>query len=162
MTGKIGDLAWAGRIAEAATDSASAVRIRRCGADRRSRTRERTPVIRLRGDNVALHPAASPPAGSGADGQARNRQDARHTPHYVLLFLGRDDLFPFRIEYRRRDPVPVAGLEGATDKTIASMDLFEVRLNVPVSPTRFYFNPGKLEYSDQTDRFLSATPPQKT
>ena len=119
--------------------------------------RERTPVIRLRGDNVALRPPANPPAGSKgtAAGKPGTDKTPAHLPHYVVLFLGRDDLFPFRIEYRRRDPVPVGRLEGAVDKTIASMDLFEVRPNVPVSPTRFYYNPGKLEYSDQTDRFLT-------
>ena len=74
----------------------------------------------------------------------------------MVLFLGKEDLFPFRIEYRRRDPKPSTRLEAPVDQTIASMDLFEVRLNVPVSPTRFYYNPGgSLEFSEQTDRFMT-------
>ncbi len=113
--------------------------------------RERTPVIRLRGDLVALRPAASASAGkaSGPD------KTPAHLPHYVVLYLGKEDLFPFRIEYRRHDPKPSTRLGAPDDQTIASMDLFEVTLNVPASPTRFFYNPGNLDYSDQTDRFLT-------
>jgi len=120
--------------------------------------RDRTPVIRLRGDCVALRSAGNLSAGStGAAAGKPPGPDKlpAHLPHYVVLFLGKDDLFPFRIEYRRRDPKPSARLEAPVDQTIASMDLFEVTLNVPVSRTRFFYNPGNLEYSDQTDRFLT-------
>jgi hypothetical protein len=120
--------------------------------------RERTPVIRLRGDLVPLRPAANASAGSSAATASKPPgpdKTPAHLPHYVVLYLGKEDLFPFRIEYRRHDPKPSARLGAPVDQTIASMDLFEVTLNVPASPTRFFYNPGNLDYSDQTDRFLA-------
>jgi hypothetical protein len=71
----------------------------------------------------------------------------------VVLFLGRDDLFPFRVEYRRSTPPSL--VRGADDDSATvTMDLYEVTFNVPLSPSRFTFAPGNLEHSDQTDRFL--------
>ncbi len=75
-----------------------------------------------------------------------------HIPDRVALFLGRDDLFPFRIEYRRRCASLLPGEE--EERITVAMDLFEVSFHPAVNPSRFTFTPGNLEHSDQTDRFL--------
>jgi hypothetical protein len=116
-----------------------------------------TPVVRLRGEwrpdrLAALMPNPEAALKSGAPLNAERLP--QHLPHFAVLFLGRDDLFPFRIEYTRRLPPPSLRLEGPTESTIVAMDLFEVSLHVPFNPSRFTFSPGNLEYSDQTERFL--------
>ena len=77
-----------------------------------------------------------------------------HLPDGVVLFLGREDLFPFRVEYRRRMPRSPLGQGYEEDSAVVTMDLFEVSLNMPPDDLRFSFAPGNLEYSDQTDHFL--------
>lgn len=84
-----------------------------------------------------------------------------HLPDHVVLFLGKDDLFPYRIEYRRRGVKGQDGQDAPEDRPIVVMDLFEVSFNVPIHPTRFIYNPGDHEFSDQTDRFLEKLGLQK-
>ncbi len=77
-----------------------------------------------------------------------------HLPYCVIVYLGRDDLFPFRIEYHSR-PVRTSPTQGTEEDTpMVAMDFFEVALNVSVQEARFSFAPGNLESSDQTDRYL--------
>ncbi|HEY1785718.1 MAG TPA: hypothetical protein VGG30_09230 [Pirellulales bacterium] len=61
-------------------------------------------------------------------------------PQRVVLTLGQDDLFPYRIEYLREQP----GKQGApaTMLPILVIELFEVQLAVPVDPQRFVYEPG--------------------
>jgi hypothetical protein len=77
-----------------------------------------------------------------------------YLPHYVVLFLERDGLFPRRIEYWRRQPTGLRQEEPAERQRIVSMDLFDVRINVPIDPARFRLDPGQLSAPDQTDRYL--------
>lgn len=84
-----------------------------------------------------------------------------HLPDHVVLFLGKDDLFPYRIEYRRRKAKGQAGRDAPEDRPIVVMDLFQVSFNCPIHPTRFIYNPGDHEFSDQTDDFLKKLGLQK-
>ncbi len=117
---------------------------------------DQTPVMRLEGvwkpDRLtALMPEPRPQSKS-ADAVASRLPE--HLPDRVILFLGRDDLFPFRVEYRRRTP-QLSLMPGAEeDSAMVTMDLFEAKFNVPMDRSRFSFTPGNLEYSNQTDRFL--------
>ena len=70
-----------------------------------------------------------------------------HLPDHVVLFLGTEHLFPYRIEYRRSAP---------RVHTTVSMQLYEVRFNAPTHSTQFIYNPGDLEPSDQTEAFLES------
>ena len=77
-------------------------------------------------------------------------------PEEVLLYLGQDDLFPYRIEYRRR---PMKQGKGASDVSreampILTVELYEVRLNSPIDPRQFAYQPGSLEVLDTTDHVL--------
>ena len=77
-----------------------------------------------------------------------------HLPDHVVLFLGKTDAFPYRIEYRRRRPNGRDGGEASRDKALVTMELSEVDLNAAIHSTRFLYNPGDLEYSDETAEFL--------
>jgi len=118
---------------------------------------DRTPVVCLRGQWKADRLAAlmpDPEAARGSGSPPTLDELPQHLPHFALVFLGRDDLFPFRIEYRRRLPPSSLRPDGPTESTMVTMDLFEVSLHVPFNPSRFTFSPGNLTYFNQTERFL--------
>ena len=75
-----------------------------------------------------------------------------HLPDCVRLLLGKDDLFPYRIEYlRTRDPEP--GASGPPDrKLLVLMELFEVQTNLTIDPRNFVYQPAK--FVDATSEFL--------
>jgi len=76
-----------------------------------------------------------------------------HLPHYVLLFLGKRDLFPRRVEYRRRDATGEHGEKVPQDRPLVTLELFELNLADPIPATRFKF-PDVPDFSDKTDSFL--------
>lgn len=79
---------------------------------------------------------------------------ARHLPDGVAVYLGKEDLFPYRIEYRRLKPPAKAAYPLPDDHVILAMELFEVSLNAPVNRSRFVYNPGNLEVIDETKAYL--------
>jgi len=76
-----------------------------------------------------------------------------HLPDHVVLKLGRDDLFPYRIEFRRT--VDALSDPPAT-RAMVTMQLFEVLFDVPIASNRFHYNPGDLDFEDETPRFLKS------
>lgn len=81
-----------------------------------------------------------------------------HLPDHVLLLLGKEDLFPYRIEYRRGPDGDIGESGQPTGRLLVVMDLFHVVLNRPHARSRFVFRyqPGNLEFSDETDQFLES------
>jgi hypothetical protein len=82
----------------------------------------------------------------------------QHVPDQVLLYLGRDDLFPYRFEYRCRkrekdQPVEPSGA-GADTIMLATLELFEVQINAQIDTQQFVYNPGDQPFVDATDAFL--------
>ncbi|MCH8922929.1 MAG: hypothetical protein IIA67_07250 [Planctomycetes bacterium] len=80
---------------------------------------------------------------------------AAHVPDHVVLRLSKDDLFPYAIEFRKRDgnaSDEASALAGA--KSLVIMEWFDVRLNDPIDPARFLYDPGNLKRINGTDRFL--------
>ena len=85
-----------------------------------------------------------------------------HVPNRVMLFLGADDLFPYRVEFRSIDEgAGQGGVDGAplkatdaTDELLLAMELFEVQINVPLEERLFQFAPGSRPYTDVTDLYL--------
>ncbi|MCR4412020.1 MAG: hypothetical protein NUV77_06290 [Thermoguttaceae bacterium] len=117
------------------------------------------PVFRLEGrwrpERLrALFPEQAGGAGEGRAGDL----DALppHVPHYVVVYLGRDDLFPYRTEYHRLGASSPAASRPTGDSTIAVMELREVTYNAPIAREQFYYDPGTLEYSEQTDQWLES------
>lgn len=78
----------------------------------------------------------------------------QYLPHYVVIYLEKQGLFLRRIEYSRRPPAKMREQGTQKDRTIVSMDLFDVVLNAPINPARFHFDPGDAKPIDQTNAFL--------
>ena len=116
---------------------------------------DQLPVFRLQGN---WKPDQLAQEGSETDGEKKGKSVDRselgdHVPNHVVLWLGKMDTFPYRIEYRRREPNRRKG-DAPKDRSIITLEFFEVDLNAPIHPTRFLYSPGDLEYSDDTKRFL--------
>ncbi len=115
------------------------------------------PVWKLRGQWKPEKLVAVLPDQKEAIGQGKppdlNRLP-KHLPDHVVIFLGKQDLFPYRIEYRREQPKGAGQPDNPRSRPIVTMQLYEVNLNVPIDPTRFIYNPGNLKYSDRTQAFL--------
>ena len=79
-----------------------------------------------------------------------------HLPDHVVVFLGRDDLFPYRIEYRRKSPSLVGKALGKTDefRTLLVMEFFDVQFNPALEKSLFTFEPGDTKYVDKTQEYL--------
>ena len=82
----------------------------------------------------------------------------KHIPERAVVMIGRDDLFPYRIELWRRlkpekktlgirSPPPV-------DTLLLAVELYEVQLDVPLDPRQFAYNPGAVQPVDNTANFL--------
>jgi hypothetical protein len=72
-------------------------------------------------------------------------------PDHVVVLLGQEDLFPYRIDYCRDAP-PKKGRAG----TLATVEFFDVAFNVAIPREQFVYNPGTGERSDQTDEFIQS------
>jgi hypothetical protein len=79
-----------------------------------------------------------------------------YLPDQVILFLGADDLFPYRIEYHRHLRKKDAKEAQGEDQLLVAIDLFEVSLNRPIDPGHFIYGPGSLPFIDQTDNTLQS------
>lgn len=79
-------------------------------------------------------------------------------PDRIFLLVGQDDLFPYRIDYRRSQPADrLSRLAGDDDvsRSIATMELFEVQFDAPLDPLLFAYRPGNDEkLEDRTDDYL--------
>jgi hypothetical protein len=75
-------------------------------------------------------------------------------PHCVVLLLGQEDLFPYRIEYCRKEVKKEGEKTTEELRHIVTMEFSEVRFNAALDSGHFIYNPGTGEFSDQTDAFL--------
>ncbi len=99
-------------------------------------------------DRLALFmPDQAPAINAGQPADLSRLPD--YTPHQALIYLGRDDLFPYRVEYRR------AGEAEKGPTTMMVLELYEVQVNGPVDPLQFIYNPATARYTDETDAYLS-------
>ena len=83
-----------------------------------------------------------------------------HLPQEAVVWLGQNDLFPFRIQYRRWDsgagPTDPGASSDATANSIVTMELFEVATDDIIDPRLFQFQPPtELEVKDRTDEYLA-------
>jgi hypothetical protein len=119
---------------------------------------DRTPVIGIQGvwepKRLAMF-QSEPRRNAKSRDSAQPHRLPEHVPYCVVLYLGRDDLFPFRIEYHRRIPTASPSSNATEDPPMVALDFFLVALNGPIQGSPFFFEPGSaLEVSDQTDRYL--------
>ncbi|MEX2188803.1 MAG: hypothetical protein WD875_18485 [Pirellulales bacterium] len=84
-----------------------------------------------------------------------------HLPDGVVIYLGRDDLFPYRFDYTRTLPrdasqsAPAAGgvAVPAKSKTIVTLEFYEVQIGAAIPPDRFAYKPGQGAIDD-TERYI--------
>jgi len=67
-----------------------------------------------------------------------------HLPDEVVLYLGQEDLFPYRLEYRRH---PASADE---NPLILALQLSEVTFHAALDPNQFSYNPGNMSPADDT------------
>ncbi len=77
-----------------------------------------------------------------------------YLPDRVIILLGQDDSFPYRIDYRRGGPGQ--GADGRQGRSLTTLEFFEVNLNAPVDAGQFLFAPGNLPVCDETEQYLQA------
>jgi hypothetical protein len=85
---------------------------------------------------------------------------AERVPQEVLLLFGQADLFPYRVEYRRREtPLPAGpNLPPATyqlsGNPIVLLEFSDVAFDVPIATGQFDYSPGDIDWVDQTAAVL--------
>ncbi len=73
-------------------------------------------------------------------------------PHKVVVHVGCDDLFPYRIEYWRAEASEAGAIH---EKLMAVMEWYEVRIAAPIEPARFAFRSTvNLQPVDKTQEWL--------
>ena len=77
-----------------------------------------------------------------------------HVFDHVILMLGQEDLFPYRIEYRRTVAGKALRSDTPPSRPLMTTQLHDVVLDAPVDPSRFRYNPGQLDYPERTVGFL--------
>jgi hypothetical protein len=92
------------------------------------------------------------------EGEAKTSIEGKlpaHAPDVIVLLVGRDDWFPYRIEFRRRvqsdEQTP-----NQTDPTVplVIMEWFEVSLDTPIEDRQFEYRPGDLKPANGTQKLL--------
>jgi hypothetical protein len=81
-------------------------------------------------------------------------QLSEQLPAEVALLLGQEDLFPYRIEYRRKERHQAP--EEPAGRLMTAIDFYEVSINVPIDPARFRYHPGKMPWSDGTEAYIQS------
>ena len=76
------------------------------------------------------------------------------------MLLGREDLFPYRIEYFRRDAATEGERELKEDgnawRTIARIEFYDVNLRAGIDPLRFVYKPDATQIQDRTQALLES------
>ncbi|MFK7820882.1 MAG: hypothetical protein AB8G99_19365 [Planctomycetaceae bacterium] len=85
-----------------------------------------------------------------------------HVPEYVRVFFEKKTMFPRRIMFLKRHPVPQQRLA----RPMVTLDLTNVELNGPVDPDLFRFAGDSKNQNDTTEDFIKAlkqqpAPPQQ-
>jgi hypothetical protein len=79
-----------------------------------------------------------------------------HLPDRVVVLLGQEDLFPYRIDYCRDAPPKKGRSSTPVARTLMTLEFFEAAFNVPIPLEQFVYNPGTGEKSDRTEEFLQS------
>ena len=78
-----------------------------------------------------------------------------HFPRSVVVLLGTEDLFPYRIEFHRGDLSKSTDESGQAPSTaIVTMQWFEVLVNGAVNPQEFVYEAGDRAFTDATDEYM--------
>ncbi len=81
-----------------------------------------------------------------------------HAPDRVLLYLGQNDLFPYRLDLRRQvaNHIHVGGHDrDDRDRSLQTWEFYNVRLAGRVSALSFIYDPGNEPFEDVTERYAA-------
>ena len=111
------------------------------------------PVWRLRGQWKADKLAKLLPEQAETIKQGRGEVDftqlPEHIPDCIFVTLGKDDFFPYRLEFHRTEKL------SGDSHMIAAMQLMKVSFNVPLDPKCFTFEPEDLPVIDRTEEYIA-------
>ena len=77
----------------------------------------------------------------------------QHLPNCVVLFLGKDDLFPYSIFYYRLNGKTTEVKASPNDPQMVVITMMNVRFNQTIHAAQFVYKPG-LKYEDETEKML--------
>lgn len=78
-------------------------------------------------------------------------------PDQVRLTLGKEDRFPYRLEYCRLSRSKDRRAASAEGTPLVVMEFFDVEFDAELDETMFEFDPGFLKVVDETELFLART-----
>jgi hypothetical protein len=88
-------------------------------------------------------------------GSAAKKKPSPRVPREVHVLLGRDDLFPYVIQYEGGPSDETGqGRGGGSSPAALRIELFEVQLNGPIDPRQFVYRPGEIDSVDATRQNL--------
>lgn len=89
-------------------------------------------------------------------GRGVAREDLpEHLPNSVVLFLGKDDRFPYSIIFYRLDGTTTdVKASPNSPAAIVRINMTKVRFNQPIPAGQFIYNP-RLKFADQTEEMLT-------
>ncbi len=86
-----------------------------------------------------------------------------HLPHEVAVSLGRNDYFPYRIQFVRQRDFDAENTSSApTARTVLLVELFDVAIGDVLDPRLFQYKPTDVEFDDRTEQYfkeLQTMPP---
>jgi hypothetical protein len=73
-------------------------------------------------------------------------------PTHVELYIGVDDLFPYKVDFKR-----VTDGKSSLEETqpMYTVEFYDVQRNIALDPVQFVYQPGEIAPSDDTDVFIS-------
>lgn len=79
-----------------------------------------------------------------------------HVPDRLVLWIGQDDLFVYRVEYWRKAPIASADFPRlpSTDAPLVYLQFYEVAVNGTIDPAHFVYQPGNIAPTDLTEVYL--------
>lgn len=78
----------------------------------------------------------------------------RHLPTEVVVWLGQDDLFPYRVEFLRSESTTWWQVQQPTRRQVLLLELYEVQYDVPLERALFRYEPGATPYVDATEELI--------
>ncbi len=94
-----------------------------------------------------------------AQGQVRVEQLPSQLPDRVLVLLGREDWFPYQIDFRRGEADQAWNDDPQkwtkSSRSMVTMEMFEVQFGAKLNPLLFVYEPGDADPDDRTDEYVS-------
>lgn len=85
-------------------------------------------------------------------GEINLKRLPEHLPDRITVYLGQDDLFPYRLDYHRTQTDKDGNPTGEI-KSLLSMELIEVTFDAEVDRRQFIYHPGDMPVVDHTEAY---------